>query len=69
MVLRSFSKPLIYIILILLACLFLIPVYVILVTSVKPLDEVTLVNMWKLPSEIDFSSYGQAFLKNWALIL
>lgn len=63
MVLRSFSKPLIYIILILLACLFLIPVYVILVTSVKPLDGVTLVNMWKLPSEIDFSSYGQAFEK------
>lgn len=39
------------------------PVYVILVTSVKPLDQVTLSDMWKLPTALDFSSYRIAFEK------
>ncbi|WP_369759833.1 MULTISPECIES: carbohydrate ABC transporter permease [Virgibacillus] len=37
------------------------PVYVIIVTSLKPLDEVSLDQMWALPSSIDFSSYTEAF--------
>lgn len=63
MVLRRISKPMLYVLLILLALLFLMPVYVILVTSIKPLQEVTLENMWRLPTAIDFSSYAQAFEK------
>jgi len=39
---------------------FLMPVYVIIVTSLKPLDEVTLADMWKLPAQLDFSSYAVA---------
>ncbi|WP_059104381.1 carbohydrate ABC transporter permease [Shouchella shacheensis] len=50
-----------YMILIALAVFFLSPVYVIIVTSLKPLEEVSLSAMWTLPSSIDFSSYAQAF--------
>ncbi|HEY4553562.1 MAG TPA: carbohydrate ABC transporter permease [Bacillaceae bacterium] len=63
MVLKSWGRPVIYIFLIALSLFYLMPVYVILVTSVKPLDEVTLSAMWKLPSAFDFSSYQQAFSK------
>lgn len=34
-----------------------------LVTSLKPLDEVSLEGMWALPSTLDFSSYAEAFGK------
>src|SRR5690625_4987415 len=50
-----------YIVLIVLAILFLMPIYVVIITSLKPLDEVTLAQMWSLPSSIDFSSYTHAF--------
>ncbi|MUV37281.1 putative ABC transporter permease protein [Lentibacillus sp. JNUCC-1] len=52
-----------YVILIFFAILFLAPVYVIIVTSLKPLDQVSLAEMWTLPSSIDFSSYAVAFSK------
>lgn len=63
MALRRLSKPMLYLILIVLCLVFLMPVYVILVTSVKPLDQVTLSDMWKLPTALDFSSYQVAFEK------
>nr|WP_099159683.1 carbohydrate ABC transporter permease [Virgibacillus ndiopensis] len=50
-----------YLILIVLAIIFLMPIYVIIVTSLKPLDEVSLEQMWALPTSIDFSSYVEAF--------
>jgi glucose/mannose transport system permease protein len=43
--------------------LFLMPVYVMIVTSLKPLDQVTLTEMWKLPETLDFSSYSVAITK------
>src|SRR5699024_8460306 len=62
---RSFpmSKMIKYMLLILFALFFLSPVYVILVTSMKPLDEVSLAEMLTLPSSIDFCSYSEAFSK------
>ncbi|WP_027724778.1 carbohydrate ABC transporter permease [Tuberibacillus calidus] len=60
---KAFTRPLMYLILALLSILFLIPVYVVIVTSLKPLDEVTLAKMWALPTHIDFSSYAEAFSK------
>src|SRR5699024_970140 len=57
------GKTIKYLILIFFALLFLAPVYVIIVTSIKPLDEVSLAEMWTLPSTIDFSSYKEAFSK------
>ena len=50
-----------YTLLILVSLLFLTPIYVIIVTSIKPLDEVSLAQMWALPTSIDFSSYKIAF--------
>lgn len=50
-----------YTLLIFMSILFLSPIYVILVTSLKPLDEVSLASMWALPQSIDFSSYSFAF--------
>ena len=61
MAIRSLTKPVLYLLLIGLSLLFLMPVYVMLVTSLKPLDQVTLTEMWKLPATIDVSSYVTAF--------
>ncbi|MBY7142893.1 carbohydrate ABC transporter permease [Virgibacillus sp. NKC19-3] len=55
-----FGKIIKYALLIFFAVIFLMPVYVIIVTSLKPLDEVSLESMWALPTSIDFSSYGAA---------
>ncbi|WP_124726882.1 carbohydrate ABC transporter permease [Staphylospora marina] len=60
---RSLSRFGIYAILILLALCFLVPVYVVVVTSLKPVHEATLENMWNLPSAFDLSSYGVAWEK------
>ncbi|HLR04031.1 MAG TPA: carbohydrate ABC transporter permease [Virgibacillus sp.] len=57
------GKTIKYMLLIFFSLLFLAPVYVIIVTSLKPLDEVSLAEMWTLPTSIDFSSYIQAFSK------
>ncbi|GAA0592223.1 carbohydrate ABC transporter permease [Virgibacillus siamensis] len=53
-------KTIKYVVLIFFAILFLMPVYVIIVTSLKPLDEVSLEHMWALPTSINFNSYIQA---------
>ncbi|WAA12531.1 carbohydrate ABC transporter permease [Fervidibacillus halotolerans] len=63
MEIRKLQKPLVYLILMLLSIFFLIPVYVMVITSIKPLDEVSLTEMWSLPSTIDLSSYSEAFGK------
>ena len=60
---RAFARPLIYLILVILGILFLVPVYVMLVTSLKPFDEVSIATMWKLPAHIDFAGYAEAFSK------
>lgn len=58
---KILSKSIIYIVLIALSLLFLIPTYVIVVTSLKPFSEVSISTMWQLPSTIEFSSYLKAF--------
>jgi glucose/mannose transport system permease protein len=42
---------------------FLIPIYVVLVTSLKPLDQVSLQTMWDLPTGIDVANYVLAWEK------
>ncbi|MRX72816.1 ABC transporter permease subunit [Bacillus lacus] len=61
MVLRRIGMPFVYGILLAVSVFFLVPVYVMVVTSLKPLNQVTLSTMWSLPSSLDFSSYSQAF--------
>ncbi|KIL40098.1 ABC transporter permease [Gordoniibacillus kamchatkensis] len=63
MTLRRFNRALLYVILAVLAIVYLIPVYVLLVTSVKDLSEVTLDKMWALPSHLDWYGYKEAFRK------
>ncbi|WP_077328621.1 carbohydrate ABC transporter permease [Virgibacillus siamensis] len=57
------GKVIKYLVLVVFAVLFLMPVYVIIVTSLKPLDEVSLEQMWALPTSINFNSYGQAIME------
>ncbi|MFC4737648.1 carbohydrate ABC transporter permease [Bacillus daqingensis] len=62
MVLKSpVSKFLVYTLLIIMSLFFLMPIYVMVITSLKPLDEVSLTQMWALPSSISFEAYGFAF--------
>jgi len=42
---------------------FLIPIYVVLVTSLKPLDQVSLQRMWEFPAAIDIANYVLAWEK------
>lgn len=51
------SRPLLYMFLITMALLFLMPVYVMVITSIKPLSEVTLSQMWQLPSSFSLEAY------------
>jgi glucose/mannose transport system permease protein len=60
---RMLVRPAVYLILIALSLFYLMPVYVMLVTSLKPLDQITLSEMWKLPASVDFSSYTTAFTR------
>ncbi|ASS87166.1 hypothetical protein GLN3_08720 [Geobacillus lituanicus] len=57
------ARPFLYMLALAMSAFFLLPVYVMIVTSLKPLDEVTLADMWKLPSTVDWSSYATAFEK------
>jgi glucose/mannose transport system permease protein len=50
-----------YTLLVVVSLLFLIPIYVIVVTSLKPLDEIAIARMWSLPTSINFNSYKEAF--------
>lgn len=46
----TFVRPIFYVALILLAIFYLLPIYMILLTGVKPFDQVDLKTMWNLPT-------------------
>ena len=50
-----------YIILFILALLFVLPIYVVIMTSIKSTDAITLERMWELPKQLDLSGYKTAF--------
>lgn len=50
---QLWARPFLYLLALAMSVFFLLPVYVMIVTSLKPLDEVTLADMWKLPSAVD----------------
>jgi glucose/mannose transport system permease protein len=54
-------RPLLYVLLIAAAVLYLIPVYVLLVTGLKSFAEVNLDTMWALPSTFSLQSFVQAW--------
>jgi glucose/mannose transport system permease protein len=51
----------IYTLLVIVAVIFLIPVYMVLVTSFKTLDQVNLQTMWNLPTNFTLDSFTGAF--------
>ncbi|MCL6632851.1 MAG: carbohydrate ABC transporter permease [Alicyclobacillus herbarius] len=63
MTLRRINRMILYLVLCIFAAGYLLPVYVALITSLKPNNEVDLSRMWQLPSHLDFASWGQAFQK------
>lgn len=63
MTLRRLNRSLLYIILAVLAIVYLIPVYLLIVTSMKELSEVTLDKMWDLPTQLNFDGYKEAYRK------
>ncbi|WP_202077924.1 carbohydrate ABC transporter permease [Caldalkalibacillus salinus] len=56
-----FRRVFLYASLILMGLVFIMPIYVMLITSLKPIDEVSLSRMWELPTAISFDSYQYAF--------
>ena len=56
-------RTLLYCALIATAIMYLAPIYVLIVTSFKGLNEVTLDRMWMLPEKLDFSGYQVALEK------
>ncbi len=62
---HAVSRAAIYLALIVLAGLFLIPVYMVLVTGFKSIDQVGLSTMWQFPSSFTLDSFARAFDKLW----
>lgn len=63
MIVSKRTSAILYAILAAMSILFLVPVYVMVITSVKPLQEATLAQMWDLPSTLNWQSYEVAFQK------
>jgi len=57
----TWSRVFLYIVLVLFALGFLMPVYVLLITGMKSFEEVSLQTMWNLPKGIHFDSYKTAW--------
>ncbi|TDX51524.1 carbohydrate ABC transporter membrane protein 2 (CUT1 family) [Orenia marismortui] len=55
------KKTVMYLFLILLSCLFLVPMYVLLATSFKSFNEISATNMWNLPAQFSFKPFIKAF--------
>lgn len=55
--------PLLYLVLTLFAVFYLLPVLVLVMTSFKTLDQVSLETMWQLPKALSLQSYATAFEK------
>src|SRR6185436_18908186 len=60
---RPFIRPILYALLLLMALIYLIPVWLLLITSLKPFVEVDLKHMWDLPSRLAFENITEAFNK------
>jgi glucose/mannose transport system permease protein len=59
----TLTRILIYALLIFFALLFLLPVYMVLVTSFKSFDQVNLSTMWELPTKISLEGFSAALEK------
>jgi len=62
---RRFIRITLYALLIVLAIAYLLPIYLLLITGLKPFAEVDLQTMWRLPTQIAFDNFLEAFDKLW----
>ena len=58
---RGIGRVIIYALLILASIIFLIPVYMVLVTGFKSIDQVSLSTMWQFPTSFTLESFQRAF--------
>jgi glucose/mannose transport system permease protein len=58
------GRPILYSLLLIASGFYLLPLYVLVVTSMKSFAEVSLARMWALPSGLYFSSFAKAWLGN-----
>ncbi|MGN6563321.1 MAG: carbohydrate ABC transporter permease [Thermomicrobiales bacterium] len=58
---RVWTRGAIYLVLVAFAIFFLLPVYVLLVTALKPYKDVSVLTMWELPHGLDFGSFRVAW--------
>lgn len=56
---RMTMRTLIYVVLLLFILVFLVPVYLVIVTSLKSPDTITLANTWNLPESFYWQSYSE----------
>ena len=61
---RAAARALLYALLLIASGGYLLPLYVLVATSMKSFAEVSLARMWALPSGLYFSSFAQAWLGN-----
>jgi glucose/mannose transport system permease protein len=57
----SRTRPLLYAVMIVFAAFYLLPVFLLLITSLKSFDEVSLNRMWDLPRGLNFASFARAW--------
>jgi glucose/mannose transport system permease protein len=58
---RVWSRGAIYVLLICFAAYFLMPIYVLVITGLKPYADVNVTRMWELPRGLYFGSFGAAW--------
>ena len=58
---RRLPRALIFLLMVALAVLYLVPVYLLIITSLKSFDQVSLSRMWQLPTGLSFESFGRAW--------
>src|SRR5690349_13267393 len=60
----GWGRTAIYVMLIVASLLYLLPVYLLIITGMKSFQEVSLARMWDLPSGLHFDSYVKAWAGN-----
>ena len=58
---RRLRRGVIYALLLIFAVIFLLPVYMVLITSFKSIDQVSISTMWQMPTAFTLSSFREAY--------
>jgi len=62
---RVLMRSFLYLILVGFAAYYLLPLYVLVTTSLKSFEEVNVYKMWSLPRHLSFESFKRALISNW----